>query len=313
MTSQEVQAATGVCIYFTSSPNCSYNLIILFIFSAWHLHLSKHPHLSSLHCVINSQLSFMQPILPSPGLKPFVKAYRIIESVAGTINRILPDTSVAMAFRYQGEIGYVTESGKIQLPIATLSGLRKSARLINYAPNSAAFIVIFKEAAASSFLREPAHHLFGESVALDNFFSQSEILCVEEKLALAVNHHERVKIVEEFLYARVQQKQPDLLVAEAISRIRNNRGIIKVSNLANSLAISKDAFEKRFRKTTGASPKQFASIVRLKSLIENKSAHSSLLDLAFNHGYYDQAHFSKDFKLFTGQTPSEFFRSSLFW
>lgn len=270
-------------------------------------------HLSSMHYVITCNQRDMQPILPSPGLRQFVKAYRIIESADGSVNRVLPDTSVALAFRYKGEIAYMTERGKVRLPQSMLSGLRKSARLINYAPNSAAFIVVFKEGSVSAFLREPAHHLFGESVSLDNFFLQSEILCVEERLALAGNHEERIKIVEEFLYASVQYKQPDLLVAEALSRIRTSNGIIRISDLAKGLAISKDALEKRFRKITGASPKQFTSIVRLKSLIETKSSHYSLLDVAFNYGYYDQAHFIKAFKLFTGQTPTEFFRSPLFW
>jgi methylphosphotriester-DNA--protein-cysteine methyltransferase len=102
-------------------------------------------------------------------------------------------------------------------------------------------------------------------------------------------------------------------VSEAISKIYSNSGAMKISGLANSLFISQDAFEKRFRRVTGATPKQFSTIVKMKSIIQQKSIQASFLDIALENGYYDQAHFNKDFKLFTGQTPTDFFNSPSYW
>jgi AraC-like DNA-binding protein len=57
----------------------------------------------------------------------------------------------------------------------------------------------------------------------------------------------------------------------------------------------------------GTSPKKFASIVRLKHVIHQYNPDHSLTELAYEAGFYDQAHFIKEFKLFTGATPEKFF------
>jgi AraC-like DNA-binding protein len=199
------------------------------------------------------------------------------------------------------------------LPIATYSGLRKSARLINYGPETAVLIVLFKETAMPSFFKQPLHELFGGTVALDSFFSQTELSAIEEQLAEAPNNAAKITVVERFLYSKLSYRKPDHLVAEALARIYSKNGMTRINDLAADLFISQDAFEKRFRKVTGATPKQFSAIVKMKSIVSQKAASSSLLDLALENGYYDQSHFNKDFKLFTGQTPTDFFKSTLYW
>ena len=102
------------------------------------------------------------------------------------------------------------------------------------------------------------------------------------------------------------------MVANAVDYIYSMKGLVKIKDLANMLYISNDSFEKRFRKITGASPKQFSSIVRMKSAISQKQNNQNLTDVALNSGYFDQPHFNKDFKLFTGLTPTDFFKSPSF-
>ncbi len=58
-------------------------------------------------------------------------------------------------------------------------------------------------------------------------------------------------------------------MSEAIQKIKLSKGDIKIKELVAGLPISRDPFEKRFRKITGTSPKHFAAITRLKSLIDN--------------------------------------------
>jgi AraC-like DNA-binding protein len=255
----------------------------------------------------------MEAYTPAALLRPFIKAYKIIESGDELINRVLPNTSFAVAFRFRGQISYITDAGKTALPTATFSGLRKSVRLINYATQTSALIVQFEETGISAFFKQPLHELFEESISLDNFFPQLEISIVEERLAEAPNAFAKIAIVEQFLYSKLLHNKPDKLVSEAITKIHSNNGIIRINELAKSLYISNDAFEKRFRKAVGATPKQFSSIIKIKTIIDQNPAPASFTDIALEHGYYDQPHFNKDFKLFTGQTPTEFFKSGLYW
>lgn len=251
--------------------------------------------------------------IPTGQLTFFIKAFRIIESESELVNRVLPDTSFAMAFCFAGQISYLHDNNKTALSATALSGLRKSVRLINYAPKTSALIVQFKETGISAFLKQPAHELFEESVSLDSFFPQSEISVIEERLAEAKSNQERIDIIEAFLHAKLYFTKTDSLVSEAIQRIHTTNGTIRIRELAADLYISQDAFEKRFRKATGASPKQFSSIIKMKSIIVQNSVPASFRDMALENGYYDQAHFNKDFKLFTGLSPTDFFKSGSYW
>ncbi|MDR7208403.1 helix-turn-helix transcriptional regulator [Flavobacterium piscis] len=250
---------------------------------------------------------------PTEQLKPFVKTYRIIESKDAVINRVLPNTSIAIAFRCKGDVNYIQGNHHEKLPVFAISGIRKSVRLINYSTDTATIVVLFKEAGAKAFFKEPLYELFEESVSLDNFIPQYKIAIIEELLAESKTNSQKIAIVEQFLLSRLYDYKPDKLISAAIAIIHSKKGLIKIKELASNLFISQDAFEKRFRKTIGSSPKQFCCLVRIKSIIDQKEQNQNLIDLAFDAGYFDQPHFNKDFKLFTGQTPSEFFKSPSFW
>jgi len=45
--------------------------------------------------------------IPTELLSPFFKTYLIIESQDELVNRVLPDTSLAIAFRYKGQVNYI--------------------------------------------------------------------------------------------------------------------------------------------------------------------------------------------------------------
>ncbi|KQX08826.1 helix-turn-helix transcriptional regulator [Flavobacterium sp. Root420] len=251
--------------------------------------------------------------IPTEQLKPFVRTYRIIESQDELVNRVLPNTSLAIAFRCKGNVNYIRENRYDNLPISTISGIRKSVRLINYSEQTVTIVILFKEAGAKAFFKEPLHELFEESVSLDNFIPQKKIAIIEELLAEAKTNNQKIAIIEQFLLSRLHDYKPDKLISAAIAIIQSKKGVIKIKELADTLYISQDAFEKRFRKTIGSSPKQFCYVVRIKSIIDQKQDNQNLIDLAFDTGYFDQPHFNKDFKLFTGQTPSEFFKFPSFW
>jgi len=51
----------------------------------------------------------------------------------------------------------------------------------------------------------------------------------------------------------------------------------------------------------------------MKSVLQKGRSGQPLAQIALDAGYFDQPHFNKDFKLFTGVTPTEFFKSPLLW
>jgi AraC-like DNA-binding protein len=168
--------------------------------------------------------------------------------------------------------------------------------------------VFFKEAAAAPFFRQPLHEIFRESVTLENFMLRSELLCLEEQLIEAPTNPERIARLEKFLIGRMTQVEPDKLALAALALIHQSKGNIRIKDLVQQLHTSQSPLEKRFRAAVGASPKKFASIVRLKNLLQQYPKTGSLTELGYEAGFYDQAHFIKEFKAFTGDTPDNYFK-----
>jgi AraC-like DNA-binding protein len=247
---------------------------------------------------------------PSNALSPFVEKYIIVESETERINRLLPDTSIAMAFRLRGKTEFIVGGSTATIPSAVISGLRKTPRLVKYSPKSSTLIVLFKISGSSALYKLPLQALFEESVALEEVIDGSSVRYVEDRLATCLDHKQRISVIENFLLSLHHSQ--DLTIANALRRIKDANGNIRIKTLANSLHLSQDAFEKRFRKVVGSSAKQFSMIIRMKSILGSK-LHTSVTDLALTAGYFDSAHFNNDFKRFTGQTPTEFFSIPLSW
>jgi AraC-like DNA-binding protein len=194
-----------------------------------------------------------------------------------------------------------------------MSGLRRSGRLINYSRHSGNLLIVFKEGGAQAFLKEPLFELFNQSVALDDLAGYDDLAQLEDELGNARHHEARVACVERFLLSRLQHHKSDLLITAALKDIHEAQGVLRMKTLADKLCVSQDVFEKRFKRVAGVTPKVFSSIVRMKSILAQATSKTRLAEAAFDAGYFDQPHFNKDFKLFTGQTPTEFLKSPVYW
>ncbi len=251
---------------------------------------------------------------PSAPLRPYIKAFHLIESHGLPLeNRILPGSAIALSFRFAGQVTCRSNQQCTPIPVASLAGLRQSARLINYQPHSGTVVALFKEGMAPAFFNGPLHETKGLTLGLDVFFAASEIARMEERLAEAPDHRTRVAVLEGFLLAKLRPHQPDSAVLHAVAAIRSANGRLPMADLASLLCLSQDAFEKRFRKAVGILPKPFAGIVRLQTLIKGYNPQYAMQQLALDGDYFDQAHFNHAFKRFTGLPPREFFQQGGFW
>jgi AraC-like DNA-binding protein len=245
--------------------------------------------------------------LPCDILKPFIKSFAISETEQEGTYKVLPDTGLVIGFQYKGRLHKMEHNKSASLAISGITGLADHSRTFHNSNNIGTVLVFFKEAGASQFFRQPLHELFRESVSLDNFMLRSELFFLEEELAEAKTDDILISAVERFLIARMKNAEPDKLVLAALAIIHKSKGNIRISELMDQLHISQSPLEKRFRQSVGTSPKKFASIIRLKNVIREYNPKSSLTEWGYEAGFYDQAHFIKEFKTFTGETPEKFF------
>lgn len=93
----------------------------------------------------------------------------------------------------------------------------------------------------------------------------------------------------------------------AIEELQRNNGSISITELSEKVGLSERQLERHFSKEVGLSPKFYARITRLGyifKLMQNQG--NSWADLVYQSGFYDQSHFIKNFKEFTGEDPSAY-------
>lgn len=98
-----------------------------------------------------------------------------------------------------------------------------------------------------------------------------------------------------------------LAVDAAVKQIIGSNGNLNVEEMCDTNAISERQLERQFRRYVGLSPKFYARVIRFSYIFQLvNSPGFSWTDLSLEAGFYDQPHFSKDFKAFTGEEPSRY-------
>lgn len=133
----------------------------------------------------------------------------------------------------------------------------------------------------------------------------------EEQVNTARDTATAISIIEAFLLKQLAYfPPPDPLIVHISDLIREGRGIGKIKDILRPYRISSRHFQRKFLEITGTKPKTLARIARLQKAI-HLAQHQplyTLTEIGAAAGYFDQAHFIRDFKGFAGQSPRQFFR-----
>jgi len=98
-------------------------------------------------------------------------------------------------------------------------------------------------------------------------------------------------------------------IDQAIDKIRQTEGMIHIEELLNDLPFSRKSLETHFKKIVGLTPGKYIRLYRFLNLMRKyESQQIKLKDLIYMYDYYDQSHFTKDFKLFMLESPHSYFK-----
>jgi AraC-like DNA-binding protein len=222
--------------------------------------------------------------------------------------KVFPSSGLVIGFQYKGKLATIKDDKESKLTSAGITGISDSYKIFKNLADIGTILVYFTEIGFAHFASHPVNELFNLSLSLDDVFDRNKVNEVEEKLAIATEDKQRIKIVEQFLLSQLKDIQTDKLIVEAVKLIYHGKGNIRIKELNEKLFISQSPFEKRFRKVVGTTPKKFASIIRFHAVLDNLNESKSLTEICYENNFFDQAHFIKDFKQFTGDTPENFKR-----
>lgn len=134
----------------------------------------------------------------------------------------------------------------------------------------------------------------------------------ERKIAGLETNRDRVRALQRFLLGLFSEQEEDPLFEYCVHRIEATQGLISVRELERTTGYSSRWLNRRFEEKLGISPKNLGSIVRFhasyRALLSDPAEFFRRKELY--RRYYDQSHFIREFKRYTGMTPSVWARSS---
>ncbi len=164
---------------------------------------------------------------------------------------------------------------------------------------------VLKPVGLFHFFNIPMYNLTGERVDFSVIDpDQSESLF--KKIKMVSTDVDRIKFIEDYLLKLLQSANNatgDII--SAANEIYEQRGQNNVSEIMEEVLMSRRSFERRFLNEVGVSPKVYAKIRRFGYTCKLMAGKRdvNLMDVLCEGGYYDQSHFIKDFKYFSGRTP----------
>lgn len=250
---------------------------------------------------------------PSGFLKLYIKHYCFMESVkpeTDICERVIPLDYVQLMFHYKSPFVVLHADNLVtHQPQSIISGLSNSFSDVSTFGETGVIFVAFHPVGACCFFDFPLSEIENLSVDMADIFSK-EIKQVEEQLYLKKSIGERVKVIENFLLKRfspIPSYNHSLLKA-GVQIIKQSRGQMTATMLSDKLSTTQKNLERKFSAYLGKTPKQFIKLVRFHATIADITSDKNinLTEYAYRNGYFDQSHFIKDFKTYSGYTPKDF-------
>lgn len=167
--------------------------------------------------------------------------------------------------------------------------------------------VHFKPWGISPFVEVPASELRDRWVPVDVVWRRS-LDRLRNQIGGVASPTEALRVVEEELRSRLAEipsRGLDLVLRTG-ERLEFSHGAVAVGALSDAAGVSGNHLATQFKSHVGVTPKRVARIYRFARLILSIDALGSVdwSEIAHTAGYFDQAHFAKEFKEFTGHTPT---------
>ena len=250
---------------------------------------------------------FIQQFEVIPELQPYVKLICTMDcetDVDTNHIRVLPDTCVELFVNYTNTPVAIIGNELYDRSIVTFRMSRHSD--VQMRKGSGCLAICFYPGVAYRFFHLPMHILADKTLALSDLW-RGMAAEIESRLADASNHKERAVIVQKYLLRQLTQNEYDQQVAYCLGKIQQSANHMPVSQLTNDTGLSQRHLSRKFQQIVGLAPKEYLRVCRfIKSLNHLKRYPLlSLTEVAYESGYYDQAHFNRDYKAFTGYTPGQ--------
>lgn len=252
-----------------------------------------------------------QRILPPNHLKKSVRFFWTLDAEGMPqeyLLRLFACRYPCLIFQHDNGNSAVRANGK-ELPISYFSGLHSSNHTLTFSGNFSLTGVRFFPHIIKSIFGIDSYELRSDFPDLRSFTPH----WLEERLMNTVSGSERIKIIGDFIYQMLNRNsRQDYFASQYLLAMDSMVAENSVPYLTRHFKISERQLERRFKQQIGFTPKEYLQITRFEKSVDliNNGRFDKLSDIAYSLGFYDQTHFIKEFKKYSGYTPLTFYKQT---
>lgn len=255
-----------------------------------------------------------QHIEPHPFLKNYIEKMWLFKSSgkisADDIKLIVPNGNIKLSVSYQNGI-IASVNGKLftsKQHDITLTGLVDVPVILDVDEDVATETIgiEFNPQGAYRFFHFPLHDIQNQIYSLNDLIG-AKAKELTEQINNAISLQQKTAILQWFLMKQFSLQDTDPIFEYCIEKIMASKGRITIRELEKKTGYSSRWLNVKFNDKLGVSPKNLSSIIRFKTYYQMfiSGDEKSFSRNDFYESYYDQSHFIKDFKRFTGLPPSK--------
>jgi AraC-like DNA-binding protein len=242
---------------------------------------------------------------PPPYLKDLVQCFWSLESWPDEITPkkyfLMADSSAEIIFQYKGGFkSYAQNSARVRFQHATCNEFVVDKQI-------GFFGARLYPTAATKLMGFPASKVTELVFDVCDLFKQKG-RDVSDQIFNAQTSYQRVAILSQFLRSNTSTEKGNP-ISQSITQVIKTHGQLDIFHLRKQSGLSIAQFERRFKFIAGFTPKYFARITRFQSAKDSYSStnKTTLTKLSYDCNYYDQSHFIRDFREFSGVRPNHYF------
>lgn len=256
---------------------------------------------------------------PHPRLRGLVDTYAGYDesNTRFTRRHELPSIQAVLIVNLGAPVTIVDTAGHV-VPIASGdgfgAGLSEAYATSESNGSQRGLQVMFTPLGAWRFFRMPMHELANRVFTLDDLLGHREAARLIVRLQEAHGWDTCFALLDEAIAARLAEPTETAgSTAWALRQLVQSHGAIGIAALADEIGCSRKHLATQFHEHVGLTPKTVARILRFRQVLQlvARSAKVDWAEIAQAAGYFDQAHFSRDFRRLSGLTPGAYLRQRL--
>lgn len=198
---------------------------------------------------------------------------------------------------------HAADGTRLDVGSAFIAGPGVNSYVTQIDPSQTVLTIHFRPGGASAFLPAPLDDFEDRCVSLEAIWGRAADL-LRDRLIEAGSAPARVAIVKDFLLSRMRSRDP---AVGAVLQAAGRQPSLRVADACTLTGLSARRLIASFRVEVGMKPKTYLRVRRFQEamrLLDDGDTPGT--QIAADLGYFDQAHFVREFRSFTAMTPTQY-------